>query len=397
MTTTPRPNAIEAAKQGNPKAIAILLNQALKSHGHTAKVIRNEAALRILVEGSNVPDQATIGSLIETGLRNLNLAEITPQVQLYGQQSGQSLPAWDQSINLGADDGGANIFSFDTVTVEIPKPLAPKVAPPQNPTAQNPTAKAATIRSMPTAEMPKNYMVPAIFVLLLTVFPLSIVPLVYATQVAGKYDRGDYEGAETSSSRAKLWCMINAGVAAPLYLLVGGLMIFGVHAFSGAVARAGQEREVADRLNTIMRAEQAYYFENERFAPNLSDLGVLPRSPKAAGGDPKLKEAYTYQITVLDAKSMQVTAIPKRANFHSFTTGVFFQGAGESATLVGTTCRSEKPSMMAVKVPLLKGTTPTCAPGSKPPENRRSTANEDAAAGEVESPTSPAPSDELGG
>jgi type II secretory pathway pseudopilin PulG len=392
MTTTPRPNAIEAAKQGNPKAIEVLLNQALKSHGHTAKVIRNEAALRILVEGSNVPDQATIGSLIENGLRNLDLAEITPQVQLYGQQLGQSLPAWDQSINLGAEEGAVNIFSFDTVTVEIPKPPAPPVTPPQNP-----TAKAATMRSMPTAEMPKNYLVPSIFVLLLTVFPLSIVPLVYATQVAGKYDRGDYEGAETSSSRAKLWCMINAGVAAPLYLLVGGLIIFGMHSVTGAVARVQQEREVTDRLNTIARAEQAYYFENSRFAPQISDLGVLPPSRKVAGKDAKLKDVYTYQITVLDAKSMQVTAIPKRANFHSFTTGVFFQGAGETGQLAGLTCRSEKPSMMAVKVPLLTGPTPTCAPGSKSVGPERSTADEDAADRESESLEMPSQSDGLGG
>jgi type II secretory pathway pseudopilin PulG len=392
MTTTPRPNAVEAAKQGNPKAIEVLLNQALKSHAHTAKVIRNEAALRILVEGSNVPDQATIGSLIETGLRNLNLAEITPQVQLYGQQLGQSLPAWDHSINLGAEEGAANIFSFDTVTVEIPKPPDPKVTPPQNPTAK----AATTLRSMPTAEMPKNYMVPAVL-LLPTILPLSIMPIVFATQVAGKYDRGDYDGAEVASSRARLWCWISGGVAAVFWALVGGVIILGLHSLTGAVARVQQEREVTDRLNTIMRAEQAYYFENSRFAPQISDLGVLPPSRKAAGKDAKLKDVYTYQITVLDAKSMQITAIPKRANFHSFTTGVFFQGAGETGQLAGLTCRSEKPSMMAVKVPLLTAAKPTCAPGSRSVGPDRSNADEDAANGQDESPEMPSQSDGLGG
>jgi Tfp pilus assembly protein PilE len=254
------------------------------------------------------------------------------------------------------------------------------------------------MRSMPTVEMPKNYLAPAIVVLLLTVFPLSIVPLVYATQVAGKYDRGDYEGAETSSSRAKLWCMINAGVAAPIYLLVGGLVILGMHSFSGAVARAGQEREVIAKLNQAMRFEQAYYLENGNFVATM-DLVPKGSSPsKLSAASRETKPVYQYKINVSDPKIVEVTAIPLRTDRHSFTAAAFVQGTSpENSTIVAITCRSEKPSMMAVKVPLLKGTTPTCAPGSKPPENRRSTANEDAAAGEVESPTTPAPIDGLDG
>jgi type II secretory pathway pseudopilin PulG len=368
MTTTPRPNAIEAAKQGNPKAIEVLLNQALQSHGHTAKVLRNEAALRILVEGATVPDQTTIATLVETGLRHLDLADITPQVQLYGQQLGQSLPAWDQSINLGADDMGANIFSFDTITVELPKAAPePTVRSASNP--PQPTGTASSVRVISsTPDVPKSYLIPSILVLLLTIFPISLVPIIYSTQVAGKYDRGDYEGAETASSRAKLWCQINAGVAAVFWLVIVGVVVAALSSVSREAVRAEQEREVTDRLALIMRAEQSYYFENSRFAPNLNALGLPPVTTKPGA---KLKDVYTYNITVIDNKSMQITAIPKRKDLHSFTTGVFFQGTGEAASLSGITCRSMRPTMTAVKVPLLTGGQAlSCAAGSQPVTNQ---------------------------
>ncbi len=380
MTTTHRPNAIAAAQQGHPKAIEVLLNQALQSHGHTAKVIRNEAALRILVEGATVPDQTTIVSLVDTGLRHLNLGEITPQVQLSGQQLGQSLPAWDQSINLGADDRGANIFSFDPITVELPQSTSePTVRPAVNPPHPLPTASSVRVISS-TPDVPKSYLVPSILVLLLTVFPISLVPIIYSTQVAGKYDRGDHAGAEIASARAKLWCQINVGVAAVLWLVVIGVFVAALSSVSKLAARAEQEREVTDRLSLIMRAEQSYYLENNRFAPNLSALGVIPSTAPKAGASAKLKDVYTYTVTVLDGNSMQITAIPKRKDRHSFTTGVFFQGTGEDASLSGLTCRSMRPTMTAVKVPLLTGgQVLSCAAGAQPVTNNgRSMTNDDA-------------------
>jgi type II secretory pathway pseudopilin PulG len=372
MTTTPRPNAIEAAKQGNPKAIEVLLNQALQSHDHKAKVIRNEAALRILVEGAMVPDQTTIATLIETGLRHLDLADITPQVQLYGQQLGQSLPAWDQSINLGA-----HIFSFDTVTVELPKSTSePTVRSTVTSPQPSPTASSVRVISS-TPDVPRSYLVPSILVLLLTIFPISLVPIIYSTQVAGKYDRGDYEGAEHASALAKLWCQINAGIAAVFWLMIVGVVVAGFSAAAKQGVRAQQEREVTDRLALIMRAEQSYYLENNRFAPNLSALGVIPSTAPKAGASAKLKDVYTYTVTVLDGKSVQITAIPKRKDLHSFTTGVFLQGAGDDASLSGMTCRSMRPTMMAVKVPLLTGgQVLSCAAGSQPVTNRRSADDE---------------------
>jgi type II secretory pathway pseudopilin PulG len=393
MTTTPRPNAVEAAKQGNPKAIAVLLNQALKSHGCIAQVLRNDAALRILIEGPMTPDETTIGSLVENGLRNLDLAEITPQVQVYGQQIGQPLPVWSKSFDLGGDVATANIFSFDTIAVELPQPAAPQPTPtqpaPVPPIGAAPNAKAASMRAIAPPDMPRNYLVPAIFVLLLTIFPVSVVPLIYATQVAGKYDRGDYDGAATSSRRAKLWCMINAGIAVPFYLLVGVLIIIGFSSFSGKVEQVKQEREVTDRLNMIMRAEQAYYLENSRFAPNLSDLGRLPSSQSA-----ELKDIYTYKVTVLDGTSVQVTAIPNRRNFHSFTAGAIVIGSDvENRTTQAIVCRSEESSMMAVKMPVVQAGKLDCAPGSEPvTAGRRGREAE----GEVESRPKKPPYDAMG-
>jgi type II secretory pathway pseudopilin PulG len=367
MTTTPRPNAVEAAKQGNPKAIEVLLNQALKSYGQTARVIRTADALRILVEGETAPDEPTIARLIETGLRNLDLGEITPQVQLYGQQLGQSLPVWTQSMNLGADDVSASIFSFDTVDLPqaAPEPIA---APSHNrprPTVTNHTSE------IDTPEMPKTYLTPAIVLLLLTIFPFSLVSLIFAAQVASKYERGDYAGAESASRNAKLWCWINVGIATPIYLLVGGLLIVGMSSFSGTVARAQQEREATDRLKMMMRVEQAYYLENNQFVTNPEAL-IGASASSSAKAATKAKPIYTYKVTILDPKSVQITAIPNRKDFHSFTAGAMIMGTNaEDMTVQSIVCGSEKASMSAVKMPIIKGASLGCAPGSKPPASRQ--------------------------
>lgn len=59
----------------------------------------------------------------------------------------------------------------------------------------------------PAGPPPNNYLVPAI----LTIFccwPLAIPAIVFAAQVNGKYNAGDYAGAMESSKRARTFALI---------------------------------------------------------------------------------------------------------------------------------------------------------------------------------------------
>jgi hypothetical protein len=79
----------------------------------------------------------------------------------------------------------------------LPPPL------PERSPAKTPAHRPAQIQNPPC---PKTYLTEAIAVTLCCCVPFGIVSLVYAGQVKGKYDGGDYQGAVGVSGKAKGWC-----------------------------------------------------------------------------------------------------------------------------------------------------------------------------------------------
>jgi len=62
----------------------------------------------------------------------------------------------------------------------------------------------------------------------LLLLPFGIPAIVYAAQVNGKLQAGDYAGALDSSSKAKMWCWIAFGLGLASNLIVGAIQIFGL-------------------------------------------------------------------------------------------------------------------------------------------------------------------------
>ncbi len=70
---------------------------------------------------------------------------------------------------------------------------------------------------------PDNYLVWAILSTLFCCLPFGVVGIVYATQVNGKYESGDYQGAVATSENAKKWTIISAaagGVVVLFYVVI---------------------------------------------------------------------------------------------------------------------------------------------------------------------------------
>lgn len=88
----------ELAKQGNPKALATLINQSLKSKNITAKVGVKNDCLQILLESAQVPDQESIVAFIRKGLIKLEVPLNT--VKVYGRKIGEENPAWNQTFDI---------------------------------------------------------------------------------------------------------------------------------------------------------------------------------------------------------------------------------------------------------------------------------------------------------
>lgn len=93
------PNPLEAARKGNPDAIAALMNRSLAPKGIVVKVALKEACLSVLLEAAQTPDQQTLVPLIHKGLNALNLEQIKT-VRLYGQQKESEFPEWQHEFSL---------------------------------------------------------------------------------------------------------------------------------------------------------------------------------------------------------------------------------------------------------------------------------------------------------
>lgn len=93
------PDPLTLAQQGDPNAIAALLNQTLNPHGIFARVGSHGNCLGILLESAPVPEQ---DEMIAT-IRQL-FADLKPEsikfVKVGGYQPGQNLPVWYEEIEL---------------------------------------------------------------------------------------------------------------------------------------------------------------------------------------------------------------------------------------------------------------------------------------------------------
>jgi Interferon-induced transmembrane protein len=77
-------------------------------------------------------------------------------------------------------------------------------------------------QNAPRGPKPDNYLVWAILSTLFCCLPLGVASIVFAAQVDGKYNSGDYAGAVDSSEKAKkfaMWGAIAGVVVIVLYFL----------------------------------------------------------------------------------------------------------------------------------------------------------------------------------
>ena|SRR5271166_1449646 len=79
-----------------------------------------------------------------------------------------------------------------------------------------------------------NYLVFAILATVFCCLPAGIPGIVYAAQVSGKLQAGDYAGAKAASDNAKMWCWISFGLGLAMVMLY--ILIIGV----GAVRQMGR-------------------------------------------------------------------------------------------------------------------------------------------------------------
>jgi hypothetical protein len=116
-------NLLELAQQGDPQAIAALMNQSLQPRGMTATVERAGDSLSVLLEADQVPNRQTLTAFVYRGISNLGVGSIR-SVKVLGQQTGTNLPVWTQDLTLELPTTAAD--AIDAVDLS-PTDLSPTV------------------------------------------------------------------------------------------------------------------------------------------------------------------------------------------------------------------------------------------------------------------------------
>ncbi|MEL6777237.1 MAG: hypothetical protein AAFO06_08280 [Cyanobacteria bacterium J06597_16] len=97
---------LDQAKQGNPDAIASLMNQTLAKQNRHIRVLRQAHQYKLLVEGEEVPPQAATVNWITQGLRKLAIPDAKVAI-IYGKAKQSKQPEWQQSIQLETSNAQA--------------------------------------------------------------------------------------------------------------------------------------------------------------------------------------------------------------------------------------------------------------------------------------------------
>ena len=100
QNSSPKPNQyqlVEMAKQGKPKAIALLINQLLQPKGITATAGFKDGWLHIILESAEVPNQEATAIYIHKKLCTLKSQYLT-NVRIHGRQLGNKTVAWTQEF-----------------------------------------------------------------------------------------------------------------------------------------------------------------------------------------------------------------------------------------------------------------------------------------------------------
>ncbi len=99
MSSNEKLTVQQAAKQGNPQAIALLLNRQLQPKGITAKVSAKDSCLQIMLEAANVLNQKALVTALQKWIDGLGVDSIQ-RVQIYAKQTGEDIPAWNDSFEV---------------------------------------------------------------------------------------------------------------------------------------------------------------------------------------------------------------------------------------------------------------------------------------------------------
>ncbi|TVQ19949.1 MAG: hypothetical protein EA367_09980 [Leptolyngbya sp. DLM2.Bin15] len=134
-----QPTVLELAKQGDPQAIATLMNRTLHTQGMNARVARQGDRLLIMTEAAQVPNRMVMTNFVRNGINGLELDSIR-LIRILGKKTGDDQAAWVQELELSAQGAAiaaqrppAPPVSQDSPVEEATPPVIRPLPPPPPP------------------------------------------------------------------------------------------------------------------------------------------------------------------------------------------------------------------------------------------------------------------------
>jgi hypothetical protein len=358
-------NLLDLAKQGEPDAIAALMNAVLEPKGIKTYAEREHDCLNILLESPKTLNQETLVAFIKKGLLELGSPSIR-SVKAQSKKIGLDAPSWTQEFELHPilpDD----LLWLNDPDVEVEEPDEPieleedsplwlddfEVELPADP---EPSAEEVTSEGTGSEEITPEG----------------------ADSKGVDSEGADSEGADSEAEEADeqpnglvaflktYWAVYSIPI---LLIVVGAFITGGVAAFL-STSKAEQNRveemivkpveqtpedkqqQAEEYLKAMNAAQEKFYQQNSRFANSLEEL---ERSANL------ISQSYSYAYRLKVSDRSLISALPREAGLKSYVGGVFVTRTG-TTTLI---CQTQKPSMETPPAPQFSAKSEvSCAPRS---------------------------------
>lgn len=349
-------DVLELAKQGNPQAIASLMNLVLQPKGVTVKASLQDRCLHILFSSEEPLSQATLVHFVRTGLTNLQPGPIE-QVKLYGQKTGQKTPIWTDGFQIGrqapVSPSPAAVPRKARISLNLPtvEPTLPTVSPPnfqpvavaleepplqpeEPPVQQEAVAPVAPARiAKKGMKRPKHR------------WQFYLQKLSHQIQYGNRYVLASVVGLGAFAMGGTVAILIYSQANSESRLAPNALAASGNSFVQGGKSVEDQQAAAKNYLLQMNKAQQNFYKQNNRFADSLEELERSAALISQSSG-------YTYKLVIPDNTQAVVTAIPKSNDLRSYTgTVVLTKAATPDWPTSAIVCETNKPSTTAPLLP----------------------------------------------
>ncbi len=352
-------DVLELAKQGNPQAIASLMNLVLQPKGVTVKASLQNRCLHILFASAEPLSQSALGSFARTGLANLGGIPID-QVKLYAQKTGEKTPIWTDEFQLGTPAPAPVSRVVASPTLKLPRtaPRGVPTLPTFTPTMQS---GAVAVEAPPIQQEQEQAQVQEQEAVVPTPPPrlpkkgvkrpknrwqFYLQKLAYQIQHGNRYVLATVVGLGAFAIGGTVAILIyshaynQSQVPADLSAVPSGNSLAG-----GKPSAESQQAYVRNYLMQMNKAQQNFYKKNSRFATSLEELERSAALISQSSG-------YTYKLILPNETQSVVTAIPKSDNLKSYAgTVVLTRATTQDWPTSAIVCETNKPSTVAPVLP----------------------------------------------